>query len=245
MTSLMSGRLLGAVIGGVALLGVAASPVAAQTQAVPKHKNHTNTQTPAGNDQASSDQQQKKADDTPVTKAKVGEAAPAFTLTDTDGKTVNLSDYKGKIVVLEWFNPDCPIVKGLYANNVMQKTQDAFKGKDVAWLAINSGGAGNEGAGKERNVKARTDWKMTQPVLLDESGKVGHLYGATNTPHMFVIDKNGVLAYAGAIDDGGPGKPGKTNYVENAVNQLIKGETVTPSHTKAYGCNVKYAKQSS
>ena len=242
MMNLKTGRLFGAVIGGVALVGVATSSVCAQGAVAPKKSKDHHTQAPATADQPSKDQG-KSDSQTTTTKAKVGEAAPDFTLTDTDGKTVKLSDYKGKIVVLEWFNPECPIVKGVYANNVMQKTQDALKDKNVTWLAINSGAT--EGAGKERNAKARVDWKMTQPVLLDESGKVGHLYGATNTPHMFVIDKNGVLAYAGAIDDGGPGKTAKTNYVENAVNQLAKGETVSPSHTKPYGCGVKYGKQGS
>jgi peroxiredoxin len=230
MMNRMNARLLGALIGGVTLLGVASTPVFAQDSAAPKTKQEKK-------------QEKKDEKTTAGATAKVGEAAPAFTLTDTDGKTVNLSDYKGKIVVLEWFNPDCPIVQMHYKAGTMAKTQASFKGKDVVWLSINSGAPGKEGAGKERNAEARKDWKMTNPVLLDESGKVGHLYGATNTPNMFVIDTKGNLAYAGAIDDGSPGKVGKTNYVENAVNALLKGESVSPSTTKPYGCGVKYGKQ--
>jgi peroxiredoxin len=236
----MNARLLGAIVGGVTLMGIAAAPAFAQDSAAPKTK-HESKHEEKQADKAEK-KQEKQAEKT-AAKAKVGEAAPAFTLTDTDGKTVNLSDYKGKIVVLEWFNPDCPVVQMHYKAGTMAKTQAAFAGKDVTWLSINSGGAGKEGAGKQRNADAKKDWKMTNPVLIDEAGTVGHLYGATNTPHMFVIDKTGTLAYAGAIDDGNPGKAGKTNYVENAVNALLKGESVSPATTKAYGCGVKYGKQ--
>jgi peroxiredoxin len=175
--------------------------------------------------------------------AKVGEPAPAFELKDTDGKTVKLSDLRGKTVVLEWFNPDCPVVRMHYKAGTMQNVQRKFK--DVVWLSINSGAAGTEGAGRERNAKARADWKMTNPVLLDENGTVGMAYHATNTPHLFVIDPSGTLVYAGAIDDGSPSHVGKTNYVEAALTQVTKGESVASATTKAYGCGVHYKKQGS
>lgn len=172
--------------------------------------------------------------------AKIGEPAPNFTLTDTEGKTWKLSDHKGKIVVLEWFNPECPVVMMHYENRTMHKVQEKFRDKNIVWVAINSGYPGEQGTGKEKNAQARTEWKMTWPVLLDESGTVGRTYGAKTTPHMFVINANGVLVYAGAIDDGSPRGIGQTNYVENAIDKSLKGETVSPATTRPYGCNVKY-----
>lgn len=172
--------------------------------------------------------------------ATIGQPAPDFTLTDTDGKSHKLSDLKGQIVVLEWFNPGCPVVKTHYTANTMKDTMESFKGQKVTWLAINSGAAGKEGAGLEANKTAKADWKMAYPVLLDESGTVGKAFGAKTTPHMFVIDAKGALVYAGAIDDGSPSAPGKTNYVKQAVGELLKGETVSTSSTKPYGCSVKY-----
>lgn len=177
---------------------------------------------------------------TAMTGATIGQPAPEFTLTDTDGKTHKLSDHKGEIVVLEWFNPGCPVVKMHYTANTMKDTLAAFKGQKVTWLAINSGAAGKEGAGLEANKKAKGDWKMEYPVLLDEAGTVGKSYGAKTTPHMFIIDAKGTLVYAGAIDDGSGSAAGKTNYVKQAVSELLKGETVSTSSTKPYGCSVKY-----
>ena len=172
--------------------------------------------------------------------AKIGEAAPAFSLTDTDGKAVKLADYKGKIVVLEWFNPGCPVVQMHYGAETMNKTIAQFKDKPVAWLRINSGAAGKQGAGKDANVSAKKEWNITTPILLDESGTVGKSYGAKTTPHCFVINQDGVLVYAGAIDDGNGGKVGTTNYVAAAVISTLNGETVAKAETKPYGCNVKY-----
>lgn len=172
--------------------------------------------------------------------AKVGEAAPAFELTDTDGKTVKLADYKGKVVVLEWFNPGCPIVQMHYGADTMNKTIAQFKDKPVVWLRINSGAPGKQGHGLETNVNARKEWNITTPILLDESGKVGRNYGAKTTPHCFVINQDGVLVYGGAIDDGSPAGVGKTNYVAAAVTSTLNGETVAKAETRSYGCPVKY-----
>lgn len=175
---------------------------------------------------------------------KIGEQAPAFTLTGIDGKEVKLEDYKGKIVVLEWFNPECPaIVQHHKSATTFNDLYKDFKDKDVVFLAINSGAAGMQGNGKELNKKMAGEYKMEYPVLLDEAGTVGKAYGAKTTPHCFIIDKDGNLAYNGAVDNGSFGKNGDKNYVREALNQLTKGETVTTSETKPYGCSVKYAKK--
>lgn len=175
-------------------------------------------------------------------KAKVGEAAPNFKLTDTDGKEVSLESLKGKIVVLEWFNPDCPfIVKHHKTLTTFNDLNAKYKGKDVVLLAVNSSADGKQGSGKERNAKAKTDYKMEYPILLDADGKVGRAFGARTTPHVFVIDAKGVLAYSGAIDDDNSiDGAGKTNYAANAVDSLLKGESVAKAETKPYGCSVKY-----
>jgi len=229
MMSLSKRNILGVVI-GVAMLGVATPGALAQSSGKPGRADKP----------AASHQEQKVS-------AKIGEIAPAFELNDTDGKTVKLSDYKGKIIVLDWFNPDCPVCAMHYRAGTIQNTVTKFADKDVVFLAINSGGAGKQGAGVERNAKAKKEWKVTFPVLLDESGTVGHTYGAKTTPHCYVIDKAGTLVYAGAIDDGAEnhrGQIGTVNYVENALNAVLKGETVSPAETKSYGCAVKYGSKS-
>ena len=175
--------------------------------------------------------------------AKVGEKAPDFTLTDVNGKTFTLADAtkEGKIVVLQWFNPECPAVVMHHQRNPTFKNMAAeFEGKDVVMVAINSGAPGKQGAGKEANAEAAKRFGMSYPVLLDESGEIGKKYGAKVTPHMFVIDKNGTLAYAGAIDNSKGSNLGDTNYVLTAVNELLAGQTVTTTETKAYGCGIKY-----
>lgn len=177
------------------------------------------------------------------TKAAVGSPAPTFTLTDVAGKQHDLASYRGKVVVLEWFNPDCPfVVKHHHHNKTMKETYDALKGQNVVWLAINSGAEGKQGHGVERNQRAVSEYQIEYPVLLDESGEVGQKYGATNTPHMYVIDAQGVLRYAGAIDDNRSARtPGETNYVRQAVDAILAGQEVANKETRAYGCGVKYA----
>lgn len=182
------------------------------------------------------DKDHKKDEKKAAATAKIGETAPAFTLTDTAGKTINLADFKGKIVVLEWFNPDCPIVKGHYEKGTFTKLKNDFKDKGVVFLAINSGAPGQQGNGTARNSDAKTAWKIENPILLDESGTVGRAYGAKTTPHMFVINKDGKLVYAGAIDD-----KKDTNYVTNALNEVLANKPVTKAETEAYGCPVKFA----
>ena len=172
-------------------------------------------------------------------KAQVGKAAPDFALKDQTGKEVKLADLRGKIVVLEWFNAGCPVTQRHHVDTpTMKNTYNKYKGQDVVWLAICS----QAGSSVESNAKDAQRLGVVFPVLDDSSGKIGRAYGATNTPHMFVIDKNGVLAYAGAIDDDPQGsKSNATNYVAKAVEELLSGTTVTTPQTKAYGCGIRYA----
>jgi peroxiredoxin len=177
--------------------------------------------------------------------ARLGAKAPDFVLQDINGKQVKLSDYSGKIVVLEWFNPDCPFVKYAHTKGPLRTMAQAVSGKGVVWLAINSSGKDRQGHGVERNRTAAKQFGMKHPILIDESGKVGKLYGAKSTPHMFIIDTKGVLGYIGALDNAPLGavegdRP--INYVSQAIKDLSAGKAISTSKTQAYGCSVKYAK---
>ncbi len=189
----------------------------------------------------------KAAEAAPV-KGEVGKPAPDFALKDLDGKEIKLSKYKGKVVVLEWFNPGCPYVKKSHTVGSLVDTAKKHTDKGVVWLAINSGAAGREGSELSANTDAVKAFGMTHPVLRDESGTVGKAYGATNTPHMYVIDKKGVLQYAGAIDNSPDAEKksapdGKlVNYVDDAIAAVNAGKPVAVATSKAYGCSVKYAK---
>jgi len=177
--------------------------------------------------------------------AGVGLPAPDFTLTDVAGNSVTLSEFTnaGKTVVLEWFNPDCPVSKAYHVpESVMTPIADEYASKDVVWLAINSGGPGLQGHGVERNQRAVDDYSIPFPVLLDESGEVGRRYAATRTPQMYIIDTDGMLRYAGAIDNGTSRDPGDVNFVRQALDQLLADADVSVPTSKAFGCSVKYAK---
>jgi peroxiredoxin len=178
--------------------------------------------------------------------AVVGEAAPDFSVAAAGGKIVKLSDYKGKFVVLEWTSPECPFVRKWYDGGAMQSLQKNAAADGVIWLSIDSSAPGKPGY---LDAKAAAQWLTTTEakpaeVLLDEKGEVGRLYGATTTPHMFVIDKDGKLAYAGAIDSvastNADDIPAATNYVKQALNELKDGKPVSVATTKSYGCGVKY-----
>ncbi len=173
--------------------------------------------------------------------AEVGKPAPNFTLKDVDGTQYKLVDLKGKVVVLEWINHECPVVNRCHAAKTMTSTVAKFKDKPVTWLAIDSS---HFCADKREGIRKWADAKgIKYPILLDAEGKIGHLYHAKTTPHLFVIDKKGVLAYAGAIDNDPYGKnENKRNYVEEAVTSLLNGSTVATTTTKSYGCSVKYAR---
>lgn len=178
-------------------------------------------------------------------KAVVGQAAPDFTLTDLDGKSHTLSAYKGKTVVLEWFNPKCPFVNFAHTKGPL-KDQAAKETKHgIVWLAINSGAAGKQGAGLDTNKEGVKEYGMKHPVLLDESGEIGRKYGAEKTPHIYVVDDTGTLRYRGAIDNAPFGEvdgdaPYK-NFLSAALDELRGGKTITTPETPAYGCTVKYA----
>lgn len=177
--------------------------------------------------------------------AQLGQKAPDFSLSDINGKPFKLSDHSGKIVVLEWFNPECPFVKYAHTKGPLRTLATKLSGKDLVWVAINSSGKGLQGNGADKNGAALKQFAMHYPLLLDESGQVGKLYGAKTTPHMFIIDAKGVLAYIGAVDNAPLGTTeGDTHvvYVESAVKDLRAGKPVANSKTQAYGCSVKYAK---
>lgn len=176
----------------------------------------------------------------------IGKAAPDFTATDSNGKTVKLSDYAGKTVVLEWNNPECPFVKKQYDSGNMQKLQEKYTGKNVVWLTINSGSAEKQGAldATGANEYIKTEKSHQSAYLLDAAGAIGKLYDAKVTPHMFVIDEKGNLVYDGAIDDNDSAKPEDAltakNYVAAALDATLEGKPVETSSTKPYGCGVKY-----
>ncbi len=177
---------------------------------------------------------------------KKGESAPDFKLTDSNGKVHSLKDFKGKTVVLEWLNFDCPFVKKHYSSGNMQKIQSAEIKNGVVWLSVISSAKGAQGyfEGKALSDRIRVEKSNATAVLVDSDGKVGRSYDAKTTPHMYVIDGAGKLAYQGAIDD----KPSTDledvanakNYVVAALEDLRAKRAVATGFTKAYGCGVKY-----
>jgi peroxiredoxin len=176
----------------------------------------------------------------------VGATAPDFNLSDAAGKTHSLSEYKGKYVVLEWFNPECPFVKKHYGSGNMQKLQNEYTGKGVVWLSIDSNAPGSEGnLTPEQAQKVMKDWNTKQTaLLLDPEGKAGRAYNARNTPHMFIINPEGKIVYEGAIDSKATPNPAdipsSTNYVKTALDESMGGKSVSNSNTRPYGCSVKY-----
>jgi peroxiredoxin len=178
--------------------------------------------------------------------AKVGEPAPAFTATDSNGKAVSLADYKGKYVVLEWTNNECPFVKKHYGSGNMQAQQKEATAKDVTWLTIVSSAPGKQGhvSGAQANELTTSRGASPTAVLLDEKGTVGRLYGAKTTPHMFIIDPQGKLIYAGGIDSIQSADqddiPKATQYVRVALGETMAGKPVSQSTSAPYGCSVKY-----
>jgi len=178
----------------------------------------------------------------PEPAAVVGKPAPEFTLADLDGQEVILSELKGKTVVLEWFNPGCPFVKFAPADGPLSSLAADRASDELTWLAINSSAPSKQGHGIEANRQAAKNWNMDHPVLIDEQGTVGRLYGARTTPQIFVIDAKGTLIYAGALDNSPMGKTTgqPVNYVSAALDAAGAGKPITVSETKPYGCSVKY-----
>lgn len=175
-----------------------------------------------------------------------GAPAPDFTIQDSAGRPVTLSALKGKVVVLEWTNHDCPYVRKHYGAGNMQKLQKEATAQGVVWLTIASSAPGQQGhvSGLEADKLTTDRGAAPTSVLLDPSGAVGHLYGATATPHMYVIDKAGQLAYMGAIDDkpttNRADVPDARNYVREALAAVAAGQPVKTTSTRAYGCSIKY-----
>jgi len=177
----------------------------------------------------------------------VGQPAPDFSLPDTNGQTHQLSQYKGKWVVLEWYQPDCPFVRKHYGAGNMQALQKEFTAKGVVWLSIDSSAPGQEGnyPADKLNEIASSQGVARTALLLDPDGKVGHAYGAKTTPDMYIINPEGKLVYEGAIDS----KPTTsvadlkvaTNYVKVALDDSMNGKSVPQTVTRPYGCSVKYA----
>ena len=178
----------------------------------------------------------------------VGSAAPEFSAPDSKGKAHSLSEYKGKYVVLEWFNPECPFVKKHYGSGNMQKLQQEYTSKGVVWLTIDSSAEGLEGyLAPEQAEKIRSSWNTHQTALLiDNDGKIGQLYGAKNTPDMIVINPEGKIVYEGAIDNKATPSPAdipnSTNYVKVALDETMSGKPVSTPTSRPYGCSVKYKK---
>ena len=178
--------------------------------------------------------------------AKIGSAAPAFSLRDAEGRTHELASYKGQFVVLEWFNDGCPFVKKHYQSGNMQRLQKELAEKGVVWLSISSSARGKEGYLTSDSARQRVaEWNMqSTKLLLDSDATVARLYGAKSTPHMFVIDKEGLLIYHGAIDN----KPTANtadlataeNYVRLALESAMNGKPVATPMTRPYGCALKY-----
>ena len=176
--------------------------------------------------------------------ALVGSPAPDFKLKDTEGNEHTLSEHNGKSVVLEGYNPDCPFVVHAHSKGSLVQLAQLHSEGGVVWFAINSGGEGKQGHGLERNEASREEYGFGHPVLLDPDGKVGRAYGAKTPPQMYVVDKDGILRYAGAIDNVPMGrmegdKP--REFVTAAITDLQQSRKVEISQTVPYGCSVKYA----
>ena len=184
----------------------------------------------------------------PLLGARVGETASNFVGTDSNGKTHKLSDYRGKVVVLEWHNQGCPYTKKHYESGNMQKLQKEWTVKGVVWLTVISSAPGEQGyvTAEQENEYLKKMNSSPTAVLLDPTGVIGHLYGAKTTPHMYVINPKGLLVYEGAIDDKPTSDPqdiaGATNWVAAALKQTTAGQQVATPVTRPYGCSVKYAK---
>ena len=182
-----------------------------------------------------------------TTVAAIGKPAPDFELRDLEGHPVRLSQFRGKTVVLEWFNPECPFVRASHTKGSLKGFAEKVTDKGTVWLAINSGAPGKQGHGVETNLAGVRKYGLKHPVLIDESGEVGRSYDARHTPHMYIVDDKGVLVYRGAIDNSpdGEGESPKggplVNYVESALADLSAGRPVKTTETEAYGCSVKYA----
>ncbi len=178
--------------------------------------------------------------------AKIGSNAPAFTLPDSNAASVSLSDFKDRIVILEWTNHDCPFVRKHYKSGNMQALQKLYTEKNIIWLSIISSAPGKQGyvSGTQANELTASRGAQPTAVLLDPDGEVGRLYGARTTPHIFVIDQAGILRYNGAIDSINSADPAdipkSENFLRSAMDSLLAGEKIAKTKTAPYGCSIKY-----
>ena len=185
---------------------------------------------------------------TPSAPSAPSNAAPGFTLKDLDGHDVSLASFRGKTVVLEWFNPRCPFVRYAHgsARGPLRTVPARHIADGIVWLAVNSSAPGHQGANPTLNRQVRGDWNITYPILLDPTGAVGHAYHATSTPTLVVIDPAGAIVYRGALDNAPLGRVpddgGPVIYVNQALAQLAAHQPITPAETHSYGCSVKYAR---
>jgi peroxiredoxin len=176
----------------------------------------------------------------------VGSSAPDFSAPDANGKTQSLAQYKGKYVVLEWFNPECPFVKKHYGSDNMQKLQQEYTSKGVVWLTIDSNAPGSEGnITADQAQKIMKSWNTHQTaLLLDPESRIAKLYGAKNTPDMVIVNPEGKIVYEGAIDSKASPNPAdipsSTNYVKAALDESLGGKPVSNAQTKPYGCHITY-----
>lgn len=176
----------------------------------------------------------------------IGKTAPAFAVRDNTGKMQTLADHLGKVIVLEWTNAECPFVRKYYSSDSMQKLQRTYTDKGVVWLSVVSSAKGKQGHVSDVEANKLTSDRKAAPtaVLFDESGSMGHAYDARTTPHMYVIDTNGALAYMGGIDSIASADvediAKATPYLADATDAVLAGEPVAEPVTKPYGCSVKY-----
>lgn len=234
--SVIQKQLLGIAIVGATLLAAACGNA----------KNSLNLES-TGNAQTASNTQTTTATQVAAAPVRVSQPAPDFTAVDSNGKAHRLRDFKGKVVVLEWTNHQCPFVRKHYESGNMQKLQKQATGKGVVWLSVISSAPGQQGNlnGKQANDLTKSRGAAPTAVLLDPDGKLGNLYSARTTPHMFVITSNGTLAYMGAIDSISSADKADVakakNYISTALDRVLKGQTVDTPVTQPYGCSVKYA----
>jgi protein-disulfide isomerase len=180
--------------------------------------------------------------------AEPGDAAPAFTVKNVKGEEVTLAKQKGKVVVLEWVNYECPFVKKHYGSGNIPKLQEKYTGKDVVWITVASGAEGEQGylPAKELAARSEKEGNKASEIVLDTDGKVGKAYGAKTTPQLVVIDKEGKVAYNGAIDSKATTEAADIasadSYISAALDSVLAGKTVDKAKTQPYGCGVKYAK---
>lgn len=232
----MNARPFAAVLLGLSVAGLACSKSEVAPEAPPSAA-PTQTSAPA------SPASEATASKAHLQKAQLGEPAPDFTLTTLDGDKFTLSDHAGKIVVLEWFNPDCPFVKQAHLEGSLKGLAKRHEG--VVWVAINSNAKGKQGHDPARNRERREQFGFDYPIALDADGTVGRAYGAEHTPHMYVIDPEGKLVYRGGLDNSSGGDledlPEVKNYVDMAIADIAAKRAVREPETKAWGCTVKYS----